>query len=127
MAAANLNAVFIRLGFINAAAAVLTDPDKENVQIDTLKTFDDKGLKILCATLRKLGETIDDPGQGRGAPARTIPDPGVYVSTRAEMKLKSACFLAIHYQCTSRTLTTDYLRVERVHRFFQYKEAEEGD
>jgi hypothetical protein len=67
MAAAQLNADFLSLGFSNAAKAVLTDPDKENVQIDTLKYFDDKGVKILCATLRKPGETIDDPGQGRGA------------------------------------------------------------
>jgi hypothetical protein len=54
-----------------------------------------------------------------------IPDPGVYVSVRAEMKLKYACFLAMHYQHTSRTLTTADLTVDRVHRYLQYKEAEE--
>jgi hypothetical protein len=69
MAAAQLNAAFIRWGFSNAAAAVLTDWDKENVSIDSLKYFDDKGLKILCATLRKPGGTIDKPGQARGADA----------------------------------------------------------
>jgi hypothetical protein len=67
MAAAQLNAAFIWLGLSNAAAAVLTDRDKENVQIDALKYFYDKGVKILCATLRKPGGTIDDLGQGRGA------------------------------------------------------------
>jgi hypothetical protein len=120
-----LNAAFVRLGFSDDAADVLTDPDMENIQIDSLKYFDDKGVKILCATLRKPGGTIDEPGQGRGAVARAIPNPGVYVSTRAEMNLKSACFLAMHYERTSRTLRTADLTVERVHRFAQYKEAEE--
>jgi hypothetical protein len=125
METAQLIAAFVRLGFGNAAAAVLTDRDKENIQIDTLKYFDDKGVKILCDTLRKPGWTEDVPGQGQRALARAIPDPGIYVSTRAEMNLKSACFLAMHYQRTSRTLTTADLTVERVHRFSRYKEAEE--
>jgi hypothetical protein len=125
MAAAPLNAAFIWLGFSNTAAAMLKDWDKENLQIDSLKYFDDKGVKMLCATLRKPGGTIDKPVQSRGVVARTIPNPGVYVSTRAEMNLKSACFLAMSYQCTSRTLTSCNITVERVHRFAQYKEAEE--
>jgi hypothetical protein len=37
MAAPQLNAALIRLGFSNTAAALLTDHDKENVQIDALK------------------------------------------------------------------------------------------
>jgi hypothetical protein len=87
-----LNATFTYLGFSNAAAAaaVMTDWDKENIQIETLKYFDDKGVKILCATLGKPGGTIDEQGQGRGAVAHTISIPGVYVSTRAEINLKSA-------------------------------------
>jgi hypothetical protein len=39
MAAAQLGAAFIRLGFSNTAAAVLTDLDKEYVQIDYLKVL----------------------------------------------------------------------------------------
>jgi hypothetical protein len=125
MAAAQLIAAFIRLGFSDAATAVLTDRYKENVSIDSLKYFDDKGVKILCATLRKLGGTIDEPGQATGAVARMIPYKGFYVSTRAEMNLKYTCFLAMHYERTSRTLTSANLTVKRVHRFDQYKEAEE--
>jgi hypothetical protein len=68
---------------------------------------------------------IDDPGQGQGAVARTIPEPGIYVSPRAEMNLKSAWFLAMHYQPTSSTLTTADLTLERVHWHAQYKEADE--
>ena len=48
-AAIQLNAAFVRLGFSDDAADVLTDPDMENIQIDSLKYFDDKGVKILCA------------------------------------------------------------------------------
>jgi hypothetical protein len=126
MDAAQLIAAFVRLGFGNDAAAVLTDRNKEDVQIDSLKYFNDKAVKILCDTLRKPGWTEDVPGLGQRALARTIPNPGIYVSARAEMNLKSACFLAMHYQRTSRTLTTANLTVERVHRFARYKEAEEA-
>jgi hypothetical protein len=79
-------------------------------------------VKILCDLLSKLGCTIGNPGQGQGALAQKIPDPRVYVSTRAEMNMKSACFLAMHHQLTSRILTT----AERVHPFARYKETEEG-
>jgi hypothetical protein len=47
------------------------------------------------------------------------------VSTRAEMNFKSACFLAMHYERTSRTFTAASLTVKRVQCFAQYKEAEE--
>jgi hypothetical protein len=63
MASAQMNAALIQLGFSNAAAAVLPDPDKEDIQIDTLKYFGDKGVKLLCDTLRKTGPMIDVPGQ----------------------------------------------------------------
>jgi hypothetical protein len=104
MAAVQLTAVFTSLGFSSAAAAVWTHQDKENVQIEALKYFDDKGVQILCATLRKQGGILDKQVQGCGAAACTITNPGVYVSTRAEINLKSACYLAMHHQGTSRTL-----------------------
>jgi hypothetical protein len=50
-----LNAMFVRLGFSAAAATILADEDQENLSIDALLYFDDKGIQTLCATLRKPG------------------------------------------------------------------------
>ena len=52
-APAALNTAFVRLGFSDAAAAILAEADKENLTIEALQYFDDKGVKILCASLRK--------------------------------------------------------------------------
>ena len=93
--------------------------------IDELQYFDDKGVKTLCATFRKPGGTMDGPvPAGDGVPPQ-IPNPGVYVSTRAEMNLKVACFMAKHYERTVRTLTPAGITVAKVQRYTQYKEAEE--
>jgi hypothetical protein len=47
------NAMFVHLGFSAAAAAILVDADQENLSIDALLYFGDKGMKILCPTLCK--------------------------------------------------------------------------
>ena len=76
-----LNAAFVWLGFSVAAATTLAEEEKEAVTIDLLQYFDDKGVKTLCATLRKPGGTIDGVAPVGGGEVPLIPNPGVYVST----------------------------------------------
>jgi hypothetical protein len=121
-----LNAAFVRLGFSIAAATTLAEEEKEAVTIDLLQYFDDKGVKTLCATLRKPGGTIDGVAPVGGGEVPQIPNPGVYVSTRAEMNLLSACYMARHYQRTTRTLIASDLTQNKMHRYAQYKEAEDA-
>jgi hypothetical protein len=123
-APAALNSAFMRLGFSDDAAAILADDDKESLTIDALQIFDDKGVKILCASLRKPGGTVAVTPSGQ--PATRIPNPGVYVSTLAEINLTTACYVARHYNRTARTLTAALMQMPRMERYKQYKEAEEA-
>jgi hypothetical protein len=76
-ATVTLNAAFVRMGFSNKAAAILTDATKENLEIGTLQYFDDKGIKILCASLRKPGGTTAGVAPTAGVAIPQIPNPGV--------------------------------------------------
>jgi hypothetical protein len=121
-----LNAAFMRMGFSNEAAAILTDATKENLEVDTLQYLDDKGIKILCASLRKPGGTTAGVAPAGGGAVPLIPNPGVYVSTRAEINIAAACYMARHYARTSRTLEAPALTLAAIHTFAQYKEAEDA-
>jgi hypothetical protein len=117
----DLNMVYVRLGFNVEAAAILADPQRENLELSSLHLFNDKEVKVLCATLRKPGGTV-----AAAAGGAVVPNPGVYVTTRAEMNLTAACYMARHYARTTRTLTPADLTVERVQRYAQYRQAEEA-
>jgi hypothetical protein len=88
--------------------------------------LDDKGIKILCASLRKPGGMIDGPAQAGGGAIPRIPNPGVYVSTRSEINMAAMCYMARHYARTLQTLEAASLTVANIHLFAQYKEAEEA-
>ena len=47
----DLASAFVRIGFTGATSVILADPAKENIDIEALKYFDDKGVKTLCAAL----------------------------------------------------------------------------
>jgi hypothetical protein len=125
MANEELSAAFIRLGFNADAAAMLADVNKENLDIASLQFFDEKGVKILCATLRKPGGLVAGIAPPGGGPVPMYPNPGVYVSAKAEMNLAAACFMARHYKRTNRTLSTEELTVDKVQQFAEWKEAED--
>lgn len=122
----NLSAAFVRIGFTAAAAFVLADPTKESLDIEALKYLDDKGVKTLCATLRKPGGTILGAAPADGAPAPLIPNPGTYVSVKAELNMMIACYMARHYYRTGRTLTEPLIMTDRLLRYTTFKEAEEA-
>jgi hypothetical protein len=121
-----LNAAFVWMGFSNEAATILTDATKENLEIGTLQYLDDKGIKILCASLRKPGGTTAGVAPTAGAAIPQIPNPGVYVSTRAEINMAAVCYVARHYARASRTLEAATLTLAVIHTFAQYKEAEDA-
>jgi hypothetical protein len=127
MAAINdLGTAFVRIGFTGAAAVILSDPAKENIDIEALKSFDDKGVKTLCAAMRKPGGTIEGPAPaGDGAVAPLIPNPGTYVSMRAELSMMITCYMARHYLRTCRTLTEALITTDRLSRYVVFKDAEE--
>lgn len=56
---------------------------------------------------------------------QNVPDPGVYVSARAELNLKVACYLAKHYHRTNRLLEADDITMARIERYQRFKQAEE--
>ena len=121
-----LNAAFVRLGFSAEAAVMLADPIRESIDIMTLQYFDDKGVTNLCATLRKPGGMIEGTNRGEDGVPIQVPNPGMYVSTRAEMNLTYACYMARHFTRTTRTLIASDLTVENVQRYAQYKEVEDN-
>lgn len=120
-----LNAMFVRLGFSAAAATILADVDRENLDMSALTFFDDKGIQTLCATLRKPGGQIPGPAPTGGGAVPMIPNPGVYVSAIAELNLKATCFMAKHYVRTSRTLEPAMVTMASVHQYTLFKEAED--
>lgn len=119
-----LNAAFTRMGFSAHATAHLTAADKENLTIDSLQYMDDKTVETLCSSMRKPGGMIAGPAPAGGAPGPQIRDPGVFVSTRAEMNMKTACYMARHYARTSRVLEAGTITEASIYEFKQYKDSE---
>lgn len=56
---------------------------------------------------------------------QNVPDPGVYVSARAELNLTVACYIARHYHRTNRLLEADDITMARIERYQQYKQVED--
>jgi hypothetical protein len=121
-----LNAAFMRMGFSQESSAILADVNKENLTIASLQYLDDKGIKTLCASLRKPGGTMAGPIPAGGGVALQIPNPGVYVSTRAEMNMAAVCYMARHHARTTRTMEAGDITLATIQTFTQYKEAEEA-
>ena len=122
----DLASAFVRIGFTGATSVILADPAKENIDIEALKYFDDKGVKTLCAALRKPGGTIEGPAPLDGAVAPLVPNPGTYVSMKAEVNMTIVCYMARHYYRTCRTLTAALITTDRLSRYAVFKEAEEA-
>lgn len=121
MAAARaLTAAFVRIGFNQDAADTLTDPAGQGIVLNTLVNFGDDECRTLCQTLRKPGGTILIPAAA-GAPAQRVPNPGVAVSAQAEINLKTACFMARHYDRIDRDLTAAEITAQAMVRFNVYR------
>jgi hypothetical protein len=93
------------------------------LQMQTRGSINDEEVKALCATLRKLGATTAGPVPAGGGVNHQIPNSGFYASTREEMDLTTACYMAKHYRSIARTLTAVDITVDRVQRYAKIKEA----
>jgi hypothetical protein len=71
--------------------------------------MDDKVRKTLSQTMKK-------PGGGES---------GCVISTRAEMALYVACYMARHYQCKSRTMTVASTKLPEVESIFKRRRNKE--
>lgn len=69
------DAMLDRIGFTASARAVLTDPDKENIQIGTLRQFTDEGVQTLCKSLRNPGGTVAAVAPAAAVAAAVAPPP----------------------------------------------------
>jgi hypothetical protein len=105
-----LERAFVGIGFTENGARKLCSVDGENVTLEALPYMDDKVVKTLCQTMRK-------PGGGEA---------GTVVSTRAEMALYVTCYMARHYQRTSRTMTEASITLAKVETFSKRRTNEEG-
>ena len=81
--------------------------------IGDLIEFDDEDVKILCASIRKPGGTIQDPNDA----ARTIPDPGHSIAAISEKRLRIACYGAKIYDMINRPIEASSLSRARLRQF----------
>lgn len=109
-----LNALFVRLGFSQAASDILTDPAQQNMSLEVMKQFEDDECKTLCQNLRRPGGTIAGPNGN-------IPNPGVAVSAQAEINLKVACFMVRHYDRVDRAITAAAIDNAALTKFNVYR------
>jgi hypothetical protein len=103
-----LEQAFVGIGFSEDAARVLTSPNDQNITLPSLALMDDAEVKTLCATMRK-------PGGG---------EQGTNVATRAEVSLKTVCYMARHYRRTSRVMTPQDLTFDNVVTFANHRKSE---
>ena len=99
------------------AAVTLAATDKENLTVNLLQYMDNKIADTLCASMHKPGGMIDGPAPAGGLLIVQICDPGVFVSTRAEMNMKTS--MAQHYSRTSRLLQAVMITEASICKFKQ--------
>jgi hypothetical protein len=114
--------MFMRMGFSAeaTAAAILAEFDREDLTVGSLQYLYSKGIKTQSALLCKPGGIIDGPAPAGGATIPWIPNPGVYLSTRAEVNMVLICCMVQHYAFTLQTLEVVVLsEAEQAYRNLQ--------
>ena len=111
---AALQAAYVRKGFTAPAAETLANPQREGVDLATLGTYDDSFIRNLCSSIRKPGGVLPVRGHRRNDGADQLPNPGTYVSIKAELNLVLTGYMARHYMRTGRTLTTALIAQARI-------------
>ena len=79
--------------------------------------YDNKGVKILCANVRKPGGTIPDPVYAGAGTAPRIPQPGRSIPTACENRLNLAAYGAKMYVSINRDVDTVNLNRARLRQF----------
>jgi hypothetical protein len=102
-----LEEAFTEIVFSANAARMLTSANNHNFTLPSLALMDDAEVKTPCATMRK-------PGGGKQ---------GTNVATRAEVSLKTVCYMACHYRCTSRVMVPGDLTFDNVVTFSNHRKS----
>jgi hypothetical protein len=97
----------VNIGFSEAGARMLASTDGENLTLESISTMDDKEVKTLCQTMRKPG------GGGQGT----------YVSTLAEVAMKTVYYISRHFNRTSRTLAVAHITLANIIIFTNHRKA----
>ena len=85
--------------------------------INDLADFDEDDVKILCASVRKPGGTVEDPNDN----TRQIPYPGFSIPAIVGKRLKLACYGARIYRMLGRPITLESLSRVRLREFEQHQ------
>jgi hypothetical protein len=99
-----LEEAFTEIGNSANAARMLTSPNDQNITLPSLGLIYNAEVKTLCATMRKP----------RGG------EQGTNVATRAEVSLKTVCYMARHYRCTSQVMVPGDLTFDNVVTFLNH-------
>ena len=97
-----------RLGFSNEAAAIIVADGYDN--LSEYESMTDEDVTSLCKTVRRPGGTIQQDGND-------APNPGLAVSTRAELNLKLTVFWLRFRKNTSRTTAPADILLNTVREF----------
>ena len=111
--------------------------DEGLTTLDDLSSFDDEGIKTLCASVRKPGGLIPDPNApppavGRGArnqnqgPQAMIANPGFKIPAICERRMKDAAYTAKYYEMIGRGISSDSLSADRILEFKVLKELQKN-
>ena len=85
-----MRAAYVRLGFTQEAALLITD-DQGLIELEEIRLMTDPEVVNLCKVLRRPGGTMMVPNAA-GVNVQ-VPNPGNKVSLLAENNLKMECFL----------------------------------
>jgi ribosomal protein L29 len=96
-----MRAAYVRLGFTQEAALLITD-DQGIIELEEIRLMTDPEVVNLCKVLRRPGGTMMVPNAA-GVNVQ-VPNPGNKVSLLAENNLKMACYYLRHRARVSRAV-----------------------
>ncbi len=107
----------MRLGFTQDAAAYIVNNQGLDAEAE-FRVLEDDDVEQVCKVTRPPGGTIDD-GAGN-----EVPNPGIPISLRAELNLKTACYWMRFRQRTSRTTDAADIQLAAVRNIREHRKWE---
>ena len=125
MAANQLRAMYLRIGFTNGADGNIVDVQGID-SVRELGYLNDEDVINLCKTIRRPGGHLPNPAYVAGGNmAATIPYTGIMVSQRAETNMQLASYTVRHYHRISRAVTVNTMNPTSIRRLRELKIKED--
>lgn len=121
---AALRQAFVRIGFTNEAAQIITDVQGID-SLEEVRILTDEETGHLCKSIRRPGGMIANPNAAAGQPPQ-VPNPGVNVAMRAEISLKLMAYYLRHAVRVQRTVTAPDITLERIRSLRGLRDTEEA-